>query len=419
MNSLFIKTGYVFLSLLLLAFIGCEDSIPAELEISQSSFNASNDYSTFPIEITSNSTWTLYNNFSWCLPDKTQGKGDGTLKITVTPNLTSSVRTAELILRSGDVSQNIRIVQDAATEEYAYKLPVVFQVLYKDKNNRQQYIDKGWLPTLLEACNQLFKKSIDMNLQFVLATETPEGEKMEEPGVNRVYWDTPEMNCEDFMNGKYSTYATPVWDLTRYINVVIYTFTENTTLGITHLPYTCQADSLAGLYAGDYYFTHPATAYPHCVSINNSAIYNVPPQGYYTTSNIIVTLTHELGHYLGLYHVFSEKDCSETDFCEDTPNYNRKEYTTWLNNYLEDMDKTANNPNFYTMVNRTSCEGKSFISRNLMDYAICHSNQFTTGQRKRVRHVLEHSPLMPGPKFEHPQSRNAEFAAIPPFRFIK
>lgn len=44
--------------------------------------------------------------------------------------------------------------------------------------------------------------------------------------------------------------------------------------------------------------------YPHCVSINNDYIYD--HDAYYSSSDIVATLTHELGHYLGLRHAFSE-----------------------------------------------------------------------------------------------------------------
>jgi len=102
-------------------------------------------------------------------------------------------------------------------------------------------------------------------------------------------------------------------------------------------------------------------------------------------------MVHDLGHYLGLHHVFAEDNCdSETDYCDDTPSYNRKEYETWLsqNSELTIQEKYQ----------RKGCDGMEFTSYNTMDYTYSYMDNFTADQFLRVRHVLEYSPLIPGPK---------------------
>lgn len=48
---------------------------------------------------------------------------------------------------------------------------------------------------------------------------------------------------------------------------------------------------------------------------------------------------------------------------------------------------------------RENCQtGTTFTSYNLMDYEISYADRFTPNQRERTRHVLEYSPLIPGPK---------------------
>ena len=49
-------------------------------------------------------------------------------------------------------------------------------------------------------------------------------------------------------------------------------------------------------------------------------------------------------------------------------------------------------------IHKNGCEGESFISTNIMDYFCSYQNRFTANQYSRVRHVLENSPLIPGPK---------------------
>ena len=65
--------------------------------------------------------------------------------------------------------------------EYHYELPVVFHVLYQ---NEQQNIKKGRIQEIITACNKYYQNrlgsnSVDMNLEFVLATENPQGVKLD------------------------------------------------------------------------------------------------------------------------------------------------------------------------------------------------------------------------------------------------
>ena len=117
---------------------------------------------------------------------------------------------------------------------------------------------------------------------------------------------------------------------------------------------------MPGLEQGQVYYSQIPN-FPWGIVLNNTHIYE---------DDFYKTLAHELGHYLGLFHVFSEKGCDETDYCDDTENYDRTAYTEWLSTFQGD-------PNDPELFNRTNCE---------------------TGESARVRHVLENSPLIPGPK---------------------
>lgn len=88
--------------------------------------------------------------------------------------------------------------------------------------------------------------------------------------------------------------------------------------------------------------------------------------------------------------------CEDTDYCTDTPTYNKEAYDM---NYAYIAANEPENFTFANLVNRENClTGESFVSHNIMDYAISHSDQFTPEQRARIRHVLLYSPLIPGPK---------------------
>ncbi|MDE6451752.1 MAG: hypothetical protein K2L23_05595, partial [Odoribacter sp.] len=59
-----------------------------------------------------------------------------------------------------------------------------------------------------------------------------------------------------------------------------------------------------------------------------------------------------------------------------------------------------------------------FISRNVMDYDYTYQDEFTEDQYKRIRHVLENSPLIPGIKRSRPGGTKCS-GNIPEMRFME
>lgn len=433
----FMKTRLILLLPLLWILIGCSDSDSdsATLEISQSTFDdVSPEGATIKVSITCSSTWRTSSNQNWCIPNLQNGNNDGELVLTIHANNTSEERNATVTIIAKKTNKTIKITQSPSTStanEHHYKLPVIFHVLYKNRKDRKQYVDKGRLAQIINACNLTYKNKIyqnskynisqDMNLEFVMATEKPDGTTLEEAGVERIEWDEVPMSCEQFMDGKDKNqakkYAEMLWNPKVYINIFVYPFSENNILGIAHLPYCLSSYPLDGLNNGNYFLSHEVE-YPHCVSINSNYIYvNGDNSSYYTT-DVYNTLAHELGHYLGLHHAFSEDGdntdlCKDTDYCTDTPTYNITEYTEWVND-IDDLNKYS----FDELCTRTNCEGDTFISHNIMDYAFCYSDQFTFQQRKRIRHVLSYSPLIPGVKeYTSADTRSLSCDEQPPIQF--
>lgn len=111
--------------------------------------------------------------------------------------------------------------------EYHYELPVVFHVLYQ---NEQQNIKKGRIQEIITACNKYYQNrlgsnSVDMNLEFVLATENPQGVKLDEPGVHPIQVSNPVQDCEVFMTDKANLKY--LWDTDKYINIMLYPFKQD------------------------------------------------------------------------------------------------------------------------------------------------------------------------------------------------
>lgn len=433
------KTRLIFLLPLLFLFaISCEDSDSATLEVSKSTFeDISASGETLTIDITCSSSWTVVSNKQWCTPDMYKGEKDGKLTLSININPESSSRTATVTIISDKVSKTINIVQkgaDGTTAEHHYELPVIFHVLYQDKSKSLQYVNQKRLADILQVVNNMYKdktNSIDMNLTFTLATTDPTGETLTTPGIEYIEWTgSYPINCEAFMNDNSGNYVKYLWDPNKYINIMIYNFTSapnsgSVILGISHLPYsTTGANFLEGLTETRYSSIKLENLkYPYSVSINSLFIDRESILPNYDPADVTVTLAHELGHYLGLHHTFSEENgnvinsCKDTDYCNDTPSYNKIQYDADYA-YVEQYE--PENYNFNYLVRRTNCSNKTFISYNIMDYSISYSNQFTPNQRARIRHVLSYSPLIPGPKNGQVQTRSTTDGPIDlPIKVIK
>lgn len=408
------KTKYLFLicTLCTLAFFtaSCSDSDSSAVELSASAFDeVSSEGASLTVDIICNSSWTAESSASWCSISQTEGTGNQTLSLSVGANLNDKPRRATIIVTSHRTQKTVTVTQNAGNGDidgYAYELPVYFHVLY---NNSAQNVPQSRIETILTAVNKLYQYN-NMNLTFKIAEIEP------------ISSATASISCEEFM---YSEKGTDHYKLMKdpnsYINVFLYAFEEDDVLGVSHLPLTTQQNYLEGLTLTDYSNIQASQlSNIYCVSINTNYINAGVSQ--YSPNDPIITLAHELGHYLGLHHPFAEdengaaaNECKDTDYCEDTPSYNKVEYDAWLGGL------PAGNYDLEYLSQRSNCQGEEFISDNLMDYAYSLTNKFTKDQYTRVRHVLNYSPLIPGPKIQTKAGTrtSSEETLQIPFRMIQ
>lgn len=324
---------------------------------------------------------------------------------------------------NNDTPENV----EYATAETAYEIPVVFHVFYSQKSQRLEYVEEGHLPKVLEAVNRRFANcGVDLKLQFKLAEVDPEGNAMPEPGVDRQKLRLATLDSSDFLldtsftlsvaSGERKQAEDFIWDPTKYLNICLFREKDKAVLGISSFPYTLHPDTLAGMPKLMEMRPVSELDYPHCVYINSTYIYDLEPESY-KTSEIVGSLCHEIAHYLGLRHAYGEDpvtysiDCDiDTDFCEDTPTYNKYKYNQYLlSNYpaggmftpelvAQLAERTVSETNaLYT-------KGDTFISTNIMDYAVSYLNELSPQQCERIRYILMRSPYVPGPKVKREET---------------
>ncbi|SMP26593.1 M43 family zinc metalloprotease [Chryseobacterium profundimaris] len=211
----------------------------------------------------------------------------------------------------------------------------------------------------------------DTMIQFALAKVDPNGNPTN--GIDRVNlcevsWSTTDINA----------FVKPmtIWDPTKYMNMWSVNFTNTTLLGYAQFP---SASGLGGLNAvGGYADTDGVVAN---YSTFGSSDYEDGTFMLAAPYDKGRTMTHEVGHFLGLRHIWGDNtSCvvnatdSNKDYCPDTP--------------------AANAPN-YNCITANSCPaapGNDMIE-NYMDYTpdMC-MNIFTTNQKDRITAVMNNSP---------------------------
>ena len=158
-----------------------------------------------------------------------------------------------------------------------------------------------------------------------------------------------------------------MWDPTQYMNVYVLSIPGTTAnggvLGYAYLPYNGTIGSSNDGIVVDYnWFGGPG--------FNQSGD---------------KTMTHEIGHYLGLFHTFDGESCNSDDGVTDTPNVNAP---------TADLGFFSCNNNF--PAGPSSC-GNEHMYVNYMDYSqeSCYTS-FTNGQIAIMRSVLEGTSTVPG-----------------------
>lgn len=285
----------------------------------------------------------------------------------------------ERYIQRAMASRNATLAARSQAEQVLY-LPVVVHIIHQGEETGQgSNIAYEQVLSQIEVLNEDFRRKAetrgfndhvagaDVNVEFVLAAVDPTGNPLPEQGIHRVQDATlgisGPISPED-MDGivKPATF----WDPARYFNIWTADLGEGL-LGYAQFP----TDS--GLEGVDYSGMNAAAETDGVVVLYNafgsSDKGNFPLLTPYDKGR---TATHEVGHWLGLRHIWGDGGCDVDDYCSDTP--------------------ISDGPNFGCPLEATSCNSVDMIE-NYMDYTddAC-MNIFTVDQKARMLTVLGNSP---------------------------
>jgi PKD repeat protein len=231
-------------------------------------------------------------------------------------------------------------------------IPVVVHIVY---NSAVENISKEQILSQIEVLNQDFQKMEDTpgfnshplganaHIQFRLATIDPAGNP--NTGITRKRTNKRSFDIDDAVKNSNQGGTNP-WPADKYLNIWVCKLTDDM-MGYAQLP------------------GGPARTDGVVIDYRNFGIVGTATEPY----DLGRTTTHEVGHYLALYHIWGDGGCRVDDEISDTPK--------------------SDAPNYECPHGHQSCGSLDMIE-NYMDYTddAC-MNIFTVGQSERMNAVLD------------------------------
>ncbi len=198
-------------------------------------------------------------------------------------------------------------------------IPVVVHVIYSGQEvGIAPNITDAQVQSQITVLNQDFSRTgpgyntnpvgVDTQIQFVLAQQDPIGNPTN--GIDRRSFCQESWSTTDIES---VLKPATIWDPTQYLNLWSVKFTDSILLGYAQFP---DASGLSGLSGNGVANTDGVVIKYNAFGsgTDSSFLLNAP----YNKGR---TATHEIGHWLGLKHIWGDgSNCStNTDYCDDTP----------------------------------------------------------------------------------------------------
>ncbi len=266
------------------------------------------------------------------------------------PSLTDQVNRIEAFIQQQKINRGTTAT-GARLQQVIIRIPVVVHILYHQSGEN---ISDQVVSSQIDMLNKSFRKknadtaaipsafkslAADCEIEFQLAISDPR--RRSTSGIIRKYTPVAEWQAEDQMKFSEQT-GDDAWDPQSYLNI-----------------WVCNMKRIAG-YA----------SLPGGIAIKDGVVIDYTVFGTNNSSGYEMgkTAVHEVGHWLGLKHIWGDAYCGD-DLVDDTPKQGN--YTTGCPSGV-----------------RTSCGNTSTgdMYTNYMDYTndAC-VNLFTEGQKTRMR----------------------------------
>lgn len=257
-------------------------------------------------------------------------------------------------------------------------IPVVVHVIYNGQPvGTAPNITDVQVESQITVLNQDFRKmtgtpgensnavGADTEIQFVLAKQDPNGNPTN--GIDRRSFCKDSWTLSDIES---TLKPTTIWDPTQYLNLWSINLEDDELLGYAQFPDGSGLNGLSSVGG---------------IANTDGVFSRYTAFGSGTGSNFLLkapynrgrTITHEVGHWLGLIHIWGDgSSCTtNTDHCGDTP--------------------VAKDPNYNCPTGTNSCTSRAGndMIENYMDYTddTC-MNIFTQNQKTRMQTVMTNSP---------------------------
>nr|WP_321229086.1 M43 family zinc metalloprotease [uncultured Psychroserpens sp.] len=264
-----------------------------------------------------------------------------------------------------------RQLESGSSRALQFTIPVVIHVIHNGEPiGTGANISDAQALSQIQVLNEDFRRIVgsrgfnndpngaDVEVEFCLAKQDPDGcvttgiDRIDMSAVSTTWGGSgPTSNTNTILK------PTTTWDASQYMNMWSVNFADNTLLGFAQFPGgPANTDGVVSNYT---YF-----------GSNDAAGVSIPG-----VFNLGRTMTHEVGHYLGLYHTFQGGCFGNGDFCDDTPPV-----------ASANSNGSACNPN-----NSCSNDSPDLVDmiENYMDYTTdACMNIFTNDQKARVIAVM-------------------------------
>lgn len=239
---------------------------------------------------------------------------------------------------------------DASENKAILTIPVVVHIVY---NNSTENISEAQILSQIQVLNDDFRRlnsdangvwsqATDSEIEFCMATVDPNGNATN--GIIRQATTRTSFGTNNSVKSS-STGGSNPWPAADYLNIWVCDIGGGI-LGYAQFPGgPANTDGVVNDYR--YYGTTGTATAPF---------------------NLGRTMTHEVGHYLNLRHIWGDGNCNADDFVSDTPN--------------------SDGPNYSCATGSVSCNSVDMV-QNYMDYSDdgC-MNLFTAGQKTRMKAAL-------------------------------